>query len=313
MARSAQGWGFGLRSLAGAALVAGVGLTGCNKHDDSEAARPAVETPTSAEATKDKPSTVAVSKESAPFGDSDTLHQPFAKAAFSAMDLPPSATRPPDETITGKPTHALLRQVKALWEAIRFTSPDGRRIAYTAIVETDKGVIEIELRPDVAPNHVRSFVALATAGYYDDLPFDHIRVEEAVKMDGTPDVRLEQIEGGNPRGSEDVNGTIGYWLRLEPSTKLTHEEGTVGSCLEGGPESDGCRFYINLSKAAYLDGNFTAFGKVKTGLDVARRIFAQPVVNEDRERDGQRHPMKPAVIKKVTIQTRDAGATEEAK
>src|SRR5262249_28183955 len=134
-------------------------------------------------------------------------------------------------------------------------------------------------------------------------------------------LRLEQIEAGNPQGVEKLNGTVGYWLRPEFGNKLLHEPGTVGACLEGTPDSEGrvdpdsagCRFYVTLTKDQLLDGNCTAFGTVRTGLDVARRIYRQPVVSEDRERDGLRRPEKPVVIKKVTIQTRVAGAAEETK
>ncbi len=317
MARWSQGWGFALRSFAGAALV-GIGLAGCNKHGEPEAPRQVSETTAPAESPKDVSMTVPTPEtkaEPAPgaFRANDPLHQPFALATYPDDDLPPNANRPPDDTIAGKPTHAVLQQVKSLWETIRFTTLDGKTIEYSALVETSEGSFEIELRPDAAPNHVRNFVALATAGFYDHLEFERVRVEKPDAAAAAAEITLEQIEAGNPRGAaEEINGTIGYWLRLEPS-KLTHEEGTVGACLEGGPKSDGCRFYVTLSKAAYLDGNFTAFGKVKTGLDVARRIMTQPVAAEDRENDGVRRPEKPVVIKKVTIQTRLTGAAEGTK
>src|SRR5436190_2110369 len=76
-----------------------------------------------------------------------------------------------------KPAFKLLASVQQLWDEIRFTTPDGKRIDYTAVLETDFGPIEIALRPDVAPNHVRSFVALVRAGYYDGMRFDHIHHE----------------------------------------------------------------------------------------------------------------------------------------
>ncbi len=217
MAQWAQHWRFALRSLAGTAILAVVGLAGCSKHDETDAPRAGVEPPAEPEKEQSTPAVAVVKKPVDPsaFGNDDPQHQPFAQAAFTDDAPPPDANRPPDATITGKPTFALLKQVRALWETIRFTTLDGKAIEYTAVVETDRGDFEIALRPDVAPNHVRSFVALATAGFYDGLLFDHIRVE-ADKADS----RLEQIEAGNPRGAEEINGTIGYWLPLEPSDKL---------------------------------------------------------------------------------------------
>ena len=269
---------------------------------------------TSAE-TQDKPAITAVA--SSPthslFDGDDRLHQPFKKAVRTFDDPPPGTDKPVDETIAGKPTFQVLKQVQEAWETIHFTTPDGKAIEYSAILDTTAGIIEIELRPDVAPNHVRNFIALARAGYYDGLAFDRMQFQESIGGVGDQSsVRLEQIEGGNPRGVEPLNGTVGYWMLPEFSDKLLHEPGTVGACLEGtpddedrvAPDSAGCRFYITLTKDPLLDGNFTAFGKVKTGLDVARRIYAQPVASEDRERDGLRRPEKPVVITRVTIQTR---------
>ena len=170
MASRANCWGWVLRSFAGAAIIAGAGLSGCNKHDKADGPRTAAETPAEPRATKEnQPVAPALdsalkSKRSA-FGDCDPLHQPFARAVRGPDDPPPGSSQPPDETLTGKPTFALLRQVKVLWETIRFTTPDGKPIEYTAVVETEDGNFDITLRQDVAPNHVRSFVALAKAGY----------------------------------------------------------------------------------------------------------------------------------------------------
>ena len=75
------------------------------------------------------------------------------------------------------------------------------------------------------------------------------------------------------------------------------------------PATAACRFYITLSKAPFLDGNFTVFGKVTQGLDVARRIFWLPVRNDPEYPEGDR-PVKPAVIRKVTIRTSEDGHAE---
>src|SRR5262249_29959103 len=83
-----------------------------------------------------------------------------------------------DTTATGKSTAKLYTEVERLWKDIPFATPDGKRINYSATLETDQGVIEMTLLPDVAPNHVRNFVALARAGYYDGLVFEHIVHEE---------------------------------------------------------------------------------------------------------------------------------------
>ena len=67
-------------------------------------------------------------------------------------------------------------------------------------------------------------------------------------------------------------GSIGYWLKPEFNPKATHEPGTVGASHGEEVESAACKFYINLSKAEWMDGSFTLFGKVTKGLDVVRAI-----------------------------------------
>src|SRR6516162_5163743 len=97
------------------------------------------------------------------------LEQSFADAT---VDPPPEWHRPPDMTMTQKSVGKIYTDVVRLWDAIRFVSPSGRRLAYRATLDTELGPIEITLLPEVAPNHVRSFVALSRAGYYDGLVFD---------------------------------------------------------------------------------------------------------------------------------------------
>jgi cyclophilin family peptidyl-prolyl cis-trans isomerase len=118
------------------------------------------------------------------------------------------------------------------------------------------------------------------------------------------------IEAGCPLGAEGDpgNGSIGYWLKPELSTSdsgVSHEPGTVGACLATDQEDTaGCRFYITLTRAPFLDGRYTIFGKVTQGLDVARKIFMEPVIEDDTQDEGGNHrPLKPVLIEKVTIHT----------
>ena len=82
---------------------------------------------------------------------------------------------------------------------------------------------------------------------------------------------------------------------------MSHEEGAVGACRGPEPDSAACRFYISLTKSPFLDGNCTLFGKVVTGLDVARKIFGGEVLSEDMGREGARRPVAPVTILKATI------------
>jgi cyclophilin family peptidyl-prolyl cis-trans isomerase len=235
----------------------------------------------------------------------DAWHQPFALATRSGDNPPEGAERPPDMTVSNKPVFKVLTEVQRLWTDVRFTTPEGKQVLHTAIVETALGKIVIELHHDWAPNHVRNFVALARAGYYDGLRFDRIVHEES----NNQPVKLDQIQAGCPLGTGDFRyGSIGYWLQPEFNDQLHHEEGTVGACHGAEADSAGCRFYINLTKAPFLDGNYTVFGKVVEGMDVVRKIHLRPTVIDDQDVGSSHRPKDPVVIQKVTIQTREGTA-----
>src|SRR5262249_2314125 len=78
-------------------------------------------------------------------------------------------------------------------------------------------------------------------------------------------------------------------------------EGVVGACRGFEADTAGCRFYINLRKAPFLDGNFSVFGQVTQGLDVARAIARQPVRRDDQNPEQDHRPLKPVAIRKVVI------------
>src|SRR5262249_864130 len=152
-----------------------------------------------------------------------------------------------------------------------------------ATLDTELGPIEITLRPELAPNHVRNFIDLCQAGYYDGLVFE--RTIHA-RSDDESGAEVELIEGGCPLGTGEVGGgSLGYWLKSE-FTAEPHEAGTVGACHGADPDTACCRFYICLNKAPFLDGNFTVFGKVTKGLEIARQIFSLPTSNEPEYPEG---------------------------
>ncbi len=224
----------------------------------------------------------------------DPQHQSFAKAIRAQ---PPANALPPHKTLTGKSVGKIFTEVEKLWPEIRFTDGQGRKLQYQARIETDLGVLELELLPEIAPNHVRSFVALAKVGYYDGLRF-----ENRIGAPTTPPPHL--IEAGSPEGDGKELASVGYWLNSEIPMKndkpaIHHETGVVGAGRGPEPDSDGCRFYISLSAAPALDGEYTIFGRVTRGLDVAQRIFELPV--HDAQADAAF--LKPPTIRKVTIST----------
>ncbi len=306
MARWSKCWRSALRPLAAAALVGALGLAGCGKKaaNPDNAQKPGEPAPPPVAAVA-PPATGSASPqpEDLPPPPNDEQHLPFAKATRRAEDgAPPEMQPPPDLTMAGKSVGKLYTEVIRLWDTIRFVNPQGQRLEYAATIETDLGSIEIALRPDLAPNHVRSFVALARAGYYEGLCFERLREEKA---EDQSDLIVQCIEAGCPRGTGEAgSGSIGYWLNPEfprPEAKVTHEEGTVGACHGSEADTAACRFYITLCPAPALDGNYTIFGKVTRGLDVAKKIFAQPHVEDEQDGEGSHRPRDPVVIRKVAI------------
>jgi peptidyl-prolyl cis-trans isomerase B (cyclophilin B) len=225
---------------------------------------------------------------------------PHAAFTEATVQDPPEGQWLPDSgvTKTGKSIGKLYEAVVAEWEKVRFVTPEGKKLAYTATITTDLGAITIELWPDIAPNHVRNFVALARAGYYDGLAFDR-----GVKRTEDTGGLFECLEGGCPLGTGEANfGSIGYWLRPEFNALATHEPGTIGAWHGEEVETAACKFYINLSKAEWMDGSFTLFGKVSQGLDVARAVHRRPV-RDDGFND---RPVEPVLIRRVAITCKES-------
>jgi peptidyl-prolyl cis-trans isomerase B (cyclophilin B) len=127
---------------------------------------------------------------------------------------------------------------------------------YNVTLDTDKGVINLRLYPDVAPQHVNSFVFLASEGFYDGLTFH--RVE--------PDF---VIQGGDPSGNG--TGGPGYRVKAEFNDR-PHKEGALAMARSQSPDSAGSQFYITLAPTPFLDKQYTVFGEVTSGMDVVKKI-----------------------------------------
>jgi cyclophilin family peptidyl-prolyl cis-trans isomerase len=298
----------------GILAAAGLGLIGCGgsgpaKTDPAKAVEvqpDASKTDGKTEASATEPAAEQHTKSAPPIDD--PLYHSFADAVRAADNPPSFSNMPADATSTGKPTFKLLSSVQRYWDEIRFTTPDGKRIDYTAVLQTDFGPVEISLRPDAAPNHVRSFVALIQAGYYDGMRFDRIHHEVSPDQPNDP---LDYLEAGCPLDKGDPeDGSIGYWLRAEGGPSLTHEIGSVGASHGRERDSAACKFYITLVNAPYLDHDYTVFGKVTRGLDVVRTMFTKPVVIEDQDPPGHNRPKDPIFIRKATIRTVIVAAPE---
>ncbi|MFL5330663.1 MAG: peptidylprolyl isomerase [Gemmataceae bacterium] len=265
-----------------------IALSGCGK----KSATPVAENRPSPVASIPNPETTVAEK--SPSDEMARLHQPFGDAVL--IQHPGNQQLPPDRTMAGLSTVRLRMEVERQWDTIRFVDAKGKPIVYLATINSDFGTFRVQLRPEVAPNHVRNFVALANASYYNGLSFEHL-----ISQDGDgPDSHLEMVEAGCPLGTGEPGiGHLGYWLRPEVDETLTHQPGSFGAYHDDEPETAACRFYITLTNAPAMDGNYTVFGQVVEGLDVVRTISKLPKVA------GSFQPEKPAMIRNVTIETHE--------
>ena len=149
------------------------------------------------------------------------------------------------------------------------------------------GVIEAELYPEIAPNTVNNFINLANKGFYNNLKFHRI-------------IKDFMIQGGDPKG--DGTGGPGYSIEGEFTSNgfansLKHTKGVLSMARSSqDPNSAGSQFFIMTKEAAHLDGEYAAFGKVISGLDVLEKIE-----NVKTSRD---KPMQDVVIKSITVDTK---------
>ena len=148
------------------------------------------------------------------------------------------------------------------------------------------GKIVAELYPDIAPESVRNFVSLVKSGFYDGLCFHRV-------------ISGFMIQGGDPKGNG--TGGPGYCIKGEfkangHPNRLSHRRGVLSFARSQAFNSAGSQFFIMHANAAYLDGQYAAFGAVTEGMDVVDQIAAVRTDRNDR-------PAVPQVMKTVTVET----------
>ncbi|HEY5641124.1 MAG TPA: peptidylprolyl isomerase [Dehalococcoidia bacterium] len=129
--------------------------------------------------------------------------------------------------------------------------------SYTALVHTERGDFTMTLRPDLAPQHVNSFVFLARDGYYDGVTFHRV-------LPGFV------AQAGDPTGTG--SGGPGYSLPAEFTTEVPYTEGVVGAARTNDPDSAGSQWFVTLGEASNLNGQYTVFAQVTDGMDVVKCI-----------------------------------------
>ena len=155
------------------------------------------------------------------------------------------------------------------------------------------GVIEGELYPEIAPQSVANFVDLAEHNYYDGLIFHRV-------------IPGFMIQGGCPDGTG--MGGPGYCIKGEflyngIKNDLRHKRGVLSMARSSSPNSAGSQFFIMHADAKHLDGQYAAFGKVTSGMEVVDAIASTKTGRNDR-------PMEEQKIASITVERKGAALAD---
>jgi len=165
-----------------------------------------------------------------------------------------------------------------------------------ATLETTNGTIVVELYRAQAPKTVNNIVSLAQSGFYSNLVWHRI-VQGFVIQTGDPTT----LNGGGNRNTWGQGGS-GQTVPLEIDPSLHNNVGYLGMARSSDVNSGSSQFYINLANNNSLDGNYTVFGKVITGMDVANTV-AKTQVYTDQTSPLYDQPIDPVYLISVTIST----------
>jgi peptidyl-prolyl cis-trans isomerase B (cyclophilin B) len=150
----------------------------------------------------------------------------------------------------------------------KFTPEEIKKMSETkAIIETNLGNIELKLFPEMAPNHVNNFIELAKKGFYDGSTFHRV-IPGFMIQGGDPNSK-------NPDRSKHGMGGPGYALKAEFNSK-PHKRGILSMARAQNPDSAGSQFFICVADSFFLDRQYTVFGEVVSGMEVADKIVSQP-------------------------------------
>jgi peptidyl-prolyl cis-trans isomerase B (cyclophilin B) len=154
--------------------------------------------------------------------------------------------------------------------------------APTATIETSMGSMTVELWPDVAPNHVKNFIELAKKGFYNGLIFHRV-------------IRDFMIQGGCPQGSgTGSNGNVRIKAEFNNRPDRSHTRGVLSMARSQDPNSASCQFFIVHHDAPHLNGQYSAFGIVTSGIETVDKIAEVPARND--------RPITPVKIVGITVQ-----------
>ncbi|NGX50493.1 MAG: putative peptidyl-prolyl cis-trans isomerase [Chlamydiae bacterium] len=167
-----------------------------------------------------------------------------------------------------------------------FAAQQGETMAKNPIIimETTQGVIEIELKPAIAPKACENILKLTEKGYYDGLIFHRI-------------IKQFMIQGGDPTGTGAGGESIwGKPFADECTSSLKFDKPGLLAMANSGPNTNGSQFFITTVKTPWLNGKHTIFGEVIKGYDVVEKLDGIETTMQDRPAEEQK--IKRMYIKK---------------
>ncbi len=168
----------------------------------------------------------------------------------------------------------------------KFSTEEIKKMSTTkAVLETKFGNITLKFFPDVAPGHVKNFIDLAKKGFYDGTTFHRV-IPGFMIQGGDPNSK-------NPDKSTHGMGGPGYTIKAEFNNR-PHKRGTLSMARAQSPDSAGSQFFICVKDAPFLDRQYTVFGEVESGMEVADKIVSQP--RDSRDNPNDRIEMKVKII-----------------
>ena len=149
----------------------------------------------------------------------------------------------------------------------------------TILIELKDGTVALELLPDIAPGHCDRMKELARAGKYDNVCFHRV-------IDGFM-AQTGDVENGNMENNFNLRsaGTGGSDMPNVPAefSKLPHARGTIGAARSANPDSANSQFFINFKDNDFLNGQYTVYGRVTSGMEHVDAITrGEPPANPDR-------------------------------
>ncbi len=156
------------------------------------------------------------------------------------------------------------------------------RATITVTQESDEwGQVVLRFYPDVAPNHVRNFCKLAQEGFYDGTTFHRV-IPGFMIQGGDPNSK-------NPDRSQHGMGGLGHRVSAE-FNKMPHKRGVLSMARAQDPNSAGSQFFICVADSSFLNGQYTAFGEVVSGMEIVDKVVQSK--RDDRDNPLARIEMK---------------------